>query len=63
MRGGGLPAQILLLCGNFPLEQMLRFLTGRLMAGAVERAGVPGRGSLVSQPAAAGESPAPLPAR
>lgn len=27
----GLPAQILLLCGNFPLERLLHFLTRRLM--------------------------------
>ena len=48
---GGLPARILLLCGNFPLERPLRFLTRRLMEGAVERARVPGISSLVSKQA------------
>lgn len=47
----GLPAQILLLCGNFPLERLLHFLTRRLMEGGRGKGRSAGISSLVSKQA------------
>lgn len=59
---GGLPAQILLLCGNFPLERLLHFLTRRLMEGGRGKGRSAGISSLVSKQACRAESLAALPA-